>query len=188
MEITHVIPLTASMGSIVFRNENSKSLDRFELIAFINDVAVEMIAANTAHPTKAVIHGVVVSAIAAINTLPPWGISIPVDLAKDPKNTGTMQTIIVMTPAMKEALETILGEAPAKQRCPISCSITINNKGINNHPHNLEETLEKFSTVGILIAVTDGSDIKTNTKHTRNTQVKNPACTTSVEMTAFNPP
>lgn len=146
MEMMHVIPLTIPRLPARRRVGNLKSPTIFELIALIREVAVEMMAARTAHPTSAVIHGLVVWAIVVINTLLPGGISRPIAFASEPKKTGTTHTIIVPIPANNEALETMRGEAPAKQRCPISCSITMKSSGINNHPKSFEETGAMFES------------------------------------------
>ena len=140
MEMEQVIPLTTRMGWMRRKRARGKSFNRFELMALIKEVAVEMIAANTAHPTKALIQGLVKWAMDAIKTLPPGATCRPAFFAKEPKKTGTVQMAIVKTPAQKAALETTLEEAPAKQRCPISCSMSMKSSGMSSHPVNFEET------------------------------------------------
>ena len=83
-------------------------------MALIKEVAVEMIAARTAHPANAVIHGFVIFAIMAINTLLPSGVSKPEFRANVPKKTGITHMRNVPNPAKRVAFETILDEAPAK--------------------------------------------------------------------------
>ena len=137
------ILLATFKESWFFSQANLKSPDRLELMALMREVAVEMIAARTAHPTRAVSQGVVVFAIIVMSTLPPKGTSRFVAFARQPKNTGTMHTIIVQTPARKEALETIFGEPPAKQRCPISCPINTKKRGMSSQPLSFGEMFAK---------------------------------------------
>src|SRR3989344_34007 len=147
--MTQVIIFTRRSGFFFCKRGILKSLERFELIALIKEVAVEMIAASTAQPTSAVIHGVVVFAITVIRTLPPSGMIRPIFFAAAPKKTGTTQMSIVPIPAKKEALETIRAEPPAKQRCPISCSIIMKRRGMRIQPQSFEETVEKAVNSGI---------------------------------------
>ena len=123
-----------------------KSLEIFELIALINELAVEIIAAKMAQPTNADRKGLVVASIATIKTLDPFGMASFKFLANTPKNTGTVQIIIVPMPAKKVAFDTIFAVFPAKQRCPISCSITIKSKGISSHPQTFAEGDVELST------------------------------------------
>src|SRR5689334_4779267 len=136
MEMKHVAPFTNFIGAILLKNERLKSLMRFELIALMSEVAVEMIAASTAHPTIALIQGLVICDTAVMSTLPPGCTCNPVACARDPKVTGTMQMIIVKTPAQNAARETTFPEAPAKQRCPISCSMSMKSSGMRSQPVN----------------------------------------------------
>ena len=66
MEMMQVMPLTTPRLFERKRVGNLKSPTIFELIALIREVAVEMMAARTAHPTIAVIHGLVVWAIVGV--------------------------------------------------------------------------------------------------------------------------
>ena len=98
--------MTTLIGAKAAMKEKLKSFDKLELIALISDVAVEMIAAKIAQPTKAETKGVVSLPIVVISTLAPVGTSIPICAARIPKKTGITQTAIVQRPAKSEALET----------------------------------------------------------------------------------
>ena len=81
----------------------------------MRDVEVEIIAARTAHPTRAAIDGLI-EVTAVMRTLAPGRIVRPDVFARTPKVIGTMQMSIVQRLAPRAALDTVRGESPAKQR------------------------------------------------------------------------